>query len=71
MDEKQQARKKIFILVVILVIVILPSLRQILGNSPAFETLRNVDILSLFVGGMVTGIILVRVISYFHVYKKD
>jgi uncharacterized membrane-anchored protein len=68
--EEKQTRKKLRSLIVILVVVIIPGLLRLI-NSSAFESVRSVDIVILFATGMVTGVLIVTIRSYFSLNKDD
>lgn len=65
MEEKQQLKKKFGSLIVIMVAIIIPGLVRTL-NSTAFEIVRPVDMVMLFV----TGVLIVTARNYFRLKDK-
>lgn len=69
MEEKQQLKKKFGSLIVIMVAIIIPGLVRTL-NSSAFESVRPVDTVMLFVTGLVTGVLIITARNYFRLKDK-
>jgi len=63
MQDILKLKKKLRTLMIIMVVAILPGLVRTL-NSPAFESVRSVDIIMLFVAGMATGVFITTIRSY-------
>ncbi len=63
MQDILNMKKKLRTLMIIMVVAIIPGLVRVL-NSPAFESVRSVDIVTLFVAGMATGVFITTLRSY-------
>ena len=70
MENLQQAKKKLRTLMIIMVVIIIPGIVRTI-NSSAFESMRWVDIITLFAAGMATGVLIVTVKNYLGLKKEN
>ncbi len=70
MEEKQQVKKTLRTLTIIMVVIIIPGLLRTI-NSSAFESVRSVDIVMLFGVGMATGVLVATARNYSRLIKDD
>ena len=70
MEEKQQVKKKLRTLTIIMVVIIIPGLLRTI-NSSAFESVRSADIVMLFSAGMATGVLVATARNYSRLIKDD
>jgi len=68
MDALAQAKKKLRILMIIMVVIIIPGISRTISSS-AFDTVRSVDIIMLFAAGMATGVLIVTAKNYLGLKK--
>ena len=70
MEELQQAKKKLRTVMIILVAIIIPGILR-LANSSAFESVRLVDAIMLFVAGVATGVLFLTIRNYRNLKRQN
>ena len=70
MNQQNKLLKKIRAMMIVMVVIMIPALMKLLGSN-ALAEVRTVDILMIFALGLLSGALLVTVISYLKIRKQN